>query len=132
MITTLNHGITKADTLHPQDIGRPTRVAETRQINRCVVNLDSDQRTTRRQTHRLHRIEWVERHLCGSIGGVGPAIGNVVIRSDGKDEARPESMGGPDQITDIHRLADAFYSNTKISSHEPDSTARDESCKDKE
>ena len=117
MIATRNHGISKADAFHPQNIGGPARVTEARQVDRRIVNLYADQRTARGQTHRLHRIEWVERHLCGGIGGVRPASGNVVIRSNGKDEACAESMSGSHQVADIHRLADAFYSDTKISSH---------------
>ena len=53
MITTRNHGRTKADPLHAQNIGRPARMAETGEIDRGIVDLDTDQRAAFGQAHRL-------------------------------------------------------------------------------
>ena len=110
----------QAFALGPQDVGRLARMAEARQLDRLVGDLDADQPAAQRQAEGFEVGEMVGRHRARRVRGVAVrSLAAVVLGPHREHEGGAEGMGGAEQGADIHRLADAFDADAEIAFHGP-------------
>ncbi len=93
-------------------------MAEARQLDRLVADLDPDQPAALRQAERLEVGEIVGRHRARRVGRVAlSALAAIVLGPQREHEGGAEGMRGPEQGADIHGLAHAFHSDAEIAFH---------------
>ena len=104
--------------LGTHDIGRLARVAEARQVDGIVGDLDPDQSAAERQPEGLEVGEMVGRNRARRVGRVaGRSLARIILGPHREHEGSAEGMGGPEQGADVHGLARPFDSDAEIAFH---------------
>ena len=97
-----------------KNIGRSQGVGEARKIVGVLSHLDSDQGAPFGQLELGKASPQVEGQVSRGFGGIGLHLKRPVVSTDGKNEARPEGVGRPQQIAEIHGLGDALDADGEI------------------
>src|SRR5215212_12056061 len=93
-------------------------MAERRQLDRLVGNLDTDQSAAERQAKVLEPGEMIGRYRARRVRGIGmPTLAAIVLGAHGEDEGGAEGMGGAEQGSHVDGLADAFHADAEITFH---------------
>src|SRR5579871_2898098 len=103
--------------LTAEHIGCTQWMSKARQLDGLIADLDAHQRATGRQTKIPKRRKCVVRDLPLGTGRIRLRICKPHLRIDREKETRSESMRGPEQAAQVHRLGDALHAGSKISSH---------------
>ncbi len=90
-------------------------MAEARQLDRLVEQLDPHQHAAFRQGDRVRPGEAPQRHMRRGVGGVGePAGAGVEAGADGEAERRAEGVGGAQEGADIAGFRHALGADAEI------------------
>ncbi len=101
--------------LRPQNIGGIQRVAEGRQIDRVLQQLDADQGAAARQRQVGHGWITPHRHMQGRVGGVrGAGRARIPAGADGEAERRAECVPGAQQRADVGGFGDTLGADAEI------------------
>ena len=104
-------------------------MAETRELDRVLGDLDADEHAALGQAELVDRAELVERQVAGGVGGVRHGVGELHPARHGEEEACAEGMRDAQQIAEIHRLRNAVHPDREIAAqtYAPDGTGGDAS-----
>lgn len=122
------HGWRQRPLFPPEHIGRRQRMAEARQVNRVLRDLDPHQRAADGQIHLRHIVPCKPGHMVGGFGRIGPVdLADLCRRIHGEHKARAEGVGRAEQRPQIHGFRDFLRPDPEKSAHGRFSHRRD-SC----
>ena len=80
-------------------------------------SLNAHQPATQRQAEILRPVEGIERQLSFGAAGVAIGVGQFQPGRDGKEKTGIKGVRDPDQVAQVHRLGNAFDTDSEISPH---------------